>query len=128
MMLLGAGRIYVAMEPIDMRSGHDRLASMVRLDLGMNEYGGHWFVFFSRRKNRVKILCWERGGFVIYYKRLETGRFQIPMASGHELCLAIDSCALTMLLDGISVSTVERPVAWQPPARPEEPEGRRALG
>ena len=64
-------RIYLAATLVDMRRGHDGLCAIVRNQWKMDLYGGHLFVFVGRRGDRCKILFWDRGGFVLYYKRLE---------------------------------------------------------
>jgi transposase len=62
----------------------------------------------------VKILVWDRGGFVLYYKRLERGRFRLPeIAPGADEVL-IDATQLAMLLDGIDVKRVQQPKRWEP--------------
>jgi transposase len=106
-------RVWVASAPVDLRRGHDGLCSLVRSEWKQDPYSGHLFVFFGKRKDRVKILFWSRGGFVLYYKRLERGVFRLPDASGTHLSL--DSTALVMLLDGIDLRRVRRPPLWQPP-------------
>src|ERR1700689_4251998 len=68
-------RIWFAAEATDMRCGFDRLAERVRAVIGQDPLGGHLFVFRSRRGDRLKILLWDRDGFVLWYKRLETGVF-----------------------------------------------------
>ena len=68
-------RVYLASEPTDMRKGFDGLRALV-IGLGQDVYSGHLFVFVSRRGDRIKILSWDRGGFVLWYKRLEKGRFR----------------------------------------------------
>src|ERR1700735_4908042 len=73
-----AARIWLAAEATDMRCGFDRLAERVRVVIGQDPLGGHWFVFRSRRGDRLKILLWDRDGFVLWYKRLETGGFKFP--------------------------------------------------
>ena len=71
-------RIYLATEPVDLRRGHDGLFAIVRNQWRMDPFAGHLFAFVGRRGNRIKILFWDRGGFVIYYKRLERSRFRLP--------------------------------------------------
>lgn len=75
--LPAAVRIYFFAEAADMRKGFDGLVALVRA-AGLSEYSGHLFAFVSRRADRAKILTWERGGFVLWYKRLERGRFRRP--------------------------------------------------
>lgn len=69
-------RIWLAAEATDMRCGFDRLAERVRVIIGQDPLGGHLFVFRSRRGDRLKILVWDGDGFVLWYKRLESGGVQ----------------------------------------------------
>ena len=71
-------RIWMASEATDMRCGFDRLAERVRVVIGEDPLSGHLFVFRSRRGDRLKILHWDRDGFVLWYKRLEEGVFKLP--------------------------------------------------
>lgn len=71
-------RVYLAAEPVDLRRGHDGLVALVRSEWRLNPFDGHLFVFLGRRLDRVKILVWDRNGFVLYYKRLSQGRFRMP--------------------------------------------------
>ncbi len=112
--------IYLAAEPTDMRKGFDGLSALVR-GQGFDLFSGHLFVFLSKQRNRAKILTWDRGGFVLYYKRLERGRFTLPVLHGETLKL--DSAQLTMLLDGVDVRRVQRPTPWTPPMAPGAPTG-----
>jgi len=83
-------RIYLAAEPIDLRKSIDGLAALVGAK-GHDVYSGHLYVFGGRRRDRVKILTFDRGGFVLLYKRLESGRFRWPVAGGPR-CLAGPRC------------------------------------
>jgi len=107
-------RIYLAVDPVDMRAGHDGLAGIVSTQWGLDLYEGHLFVFVGKRRDRVKILVWERGGFVLYYKRLERGRFRLPKVNPKARTVQMDAVELGMLLDGIDVSGVKRPPKWEP--------------
>ena len=73
-----AARIWLATEATDMRCGFDRLAERVRVVIGQDPLSGHLFVFRSRRGDRLKILLWDGDGFLLWYKRLETGVFKLP--------------------------------------------------
>jgi transposase len=107
--------IYLAATPVDMRNSIDGLAALVRNEWKEDVYCGHLFAFVSKRGDRVKILVWERGGFVLYYKRLERGRFRVPSVEDDALGVQLDSAQLTMLLEGIDYSRVRRPRPWEPP-------------
>ena len=107
-------RIYLASEPVDMRRGHDGLAAIVQSQWAVDLYEGHLFVFVGRRGDRVKILFWDRGGVVLYYKRLERGRFRLPRIAAGETSIALGASELAMLLDGIDVASVKQPKRWLP--------------
>ena len=66
-------RIYLAAAPVDMRRGHDGLAAIVCNQWKLDLYGGHLFVFVGCKRDRCKVLFFDRGGFVLYYKRAYSG-------------------------------------------------------
>ncbi len=101
-MLIGAGTaVYVAEGAIDMRKSIDGLAMWVQESLPVSPLSGALFVFFNRRRDKVKLLWWDRHGFWLAYKRLEKGRFRLPVAP--RLTLS----DLTLVLEGID-PTVRR--------------------
>jgi len=108
-------RIYIASAPTDMRRSIDGLMAIVQNEIEGDVYSGHLFVFVSRRCDRVKILAWDKGGFVLYYKRLEKGQFRLPHMNPSAMTVEIDATQLTMLLDGIDYSRVRQPPRWVPP-------------
>ena len=125
MLSLGAStRVLLAAVPVDMRRGHDGLAAIVRNDWGENLFSGDLFAFVGRRRDRMKILTWSRGGLVLYYKRLERRRFKLPKVEPGATTVELDATALTMLLDGIDLARVHRPALWEP--RPPKPPHERA--
>jgi transposase len=105
-------KIYIASEPTDMRRSFDRLAAMVEETLHHDPFSGHLFLFKSRAGDRVKILYWERGGFTIWYRRLEEGTFHFPERAGD--CYEIDSSELAILLEGIDLRGARRRSRWEP--------------
>lgn len=108
-------RIVLATEPVDMRRGHDGLCAIVRNQWRIDPFAGHLFVFLGKRADRVKCLFWDRGGFVLYYKRLERCRFKLPRVEPGATRIDLDAVQLSMLLDGIDFGRVRRPELWQPP-------------
>lgn len=106
-------RIYLATEPADMRKGIDGLGSLVR-EFGEDVFSGHLFVFVSRRADRLKILTWDTGGFVVFYKRLEKGCFKLPKVAVDQTTISLDAAQLTLLLEGIDFSKLKRPKLWEP--------------
>ncbi len=108
-------RVFLASEPVDMRRGHDGLFAIVK-SWELDPFSGDLFAFVGKRRDRVKILVWHRGGFLLLYKRLEKGRFRIPRVEPGSRTAKLDATDLTMLLDGIDVERVKRPKLWGPPA------------
>lgn len=105
-------KILLFTEPTDMRKGPDGLSALV-IAAGEDVYSGHLYVFISRRRDRAKILTFETGGFVVWYKRLEAGRFR-PVRSSSTGQVALDATELAMLMDGIELSRVRRIRHWVP--------------
>ena len=114
MMFSSSVQVWLATEPVDMRRGHDGLLALVRALGVADPYSGHLFAFLGRRSDRCKILYWDRGGFVVRYKRLERGRFRLPAIPSDAQSVAMDATSLAMLLDGIDVRRVRRPDLWTP--------------
>ena len=109
-----AVRIFLSSGAQDMRKSIDGLKAIVEAELQVDAYSGHLFVFVSRRGDRVKVLTWDKGGFVLYYKRLERGLFRLPHMDPSAMAVEIDATQLSMLLDGIDYSRVRRPTPWMP--------------
>jgi transposase len=93
-------RIWLATDATDMRCGFDRLAERVKAVIGQ--------VFRSRRGDRLKILTWDRDGFVLWYKRLEAGVFKLPRIAAGARSIELRASELAMILDGIDMSKLKR--------------------
>lgn len=107
-------RIYLCTKPTDLRKGFDGLQGMVREFLGQDPLSGHLFLFLNRRRDRVKVLLWDRDGFVIWYKRLEAGTFQqldpatcTSRGSG-EAGIELTTTDLALLLTGVDLASARR--------------------
>jgi transposase len=97
-------RVFVGREPVDMRKGFDGLTGEVIEKVDEDPQSGHLFIFFNRRRDRMKALVWESSGFWLIYKRLEHGRFQIfDQVSEHAGRFEITTTDLALLLDGIDL-------------------------
>ena len=101
-------RIWLCSEPADMRRSFDGLANMVREHMGSDPLCGHLFVFRNRRRDRVKILYWDRDGLAIWYKRLEEGTLQFPVPASDAQRVEVTPTELGMLLEGVDLSSVRR--------------------
>jgi transposase len=101
-------RIWLAVEPTDMQCGFDRLAERVRTVIGQDPVGDSLFIFRSRRGDRLKILTFDRDGFVTWYKRLEMGVFKLPRVSPGARSVELRASELAMILDGIDMTKLKR--------------------
>jgi transposase len=112
--LPAAVRVFVCTKPTDMRKGFDGLWGMVHEFLGQDPLSGHLFLFFNKRRDRVKILFWEPDGAVIFYKRLEAGTFEKLDPASHAdrisgtAGLELSATDLNLLLCGVEVTTAKR--------------------
>jgi transposase len=101
-------KIFICTQPVDMRYSFDALSGLVQTHFGLNPLNGHLFVFFSKRRDRMKILAWDVDGFLLYYKRLEEGSFSwldsLQLLPGGEI-LAAD---FSLVLAGINPTDVKR--------------------
>lgn len=118
--LSAAVRIFLALQPIDLHLSFDRLAGLVRSRLGGDPLSGDLFVFFNKSRTKLKILLFDRSGFVIYYRRLERGSFQLPTAPPDTSRLEVDPALLAMILEGIDLSAPRR-IRFQLPSSKNPP-------
>jgi transposase len=101
-------RIWLATEARNMRCGLDRLAERVKSVIGQDPSDNGLFVFRSRRGDRLKILTWDRDGFILWYKRLEGGVFKLPRIDAGRRSVELRASELAMILDGIDMSKLKR--------------------
>jgi transposase len=106
-------KIYFGTELVDMRNGIDGLHAIVEQTLKQDPFKGHLFVFVGKRRDKLKILYWDQNGFVLYLKRLEKGRFQLPVIDERRNKVEMQSEELQMLLKGIDLNARRLP-RWSP--------------
>lgn len=111
-----AVRLYVATEPVDMRKSFDGLAALVEHHLAEDPLSGHLFCFFGRRLDRVKILWLDHGGYALFYKRLERGRFRLPEATFGARAVTLRAGELALILEGIDLRGARHRREWTPHA------------
>jgi len=104
-------RVFVHLGPADMRRSFDGLAAMTREIIRQNPLSGHLFVFFNRRRDRVKVLFWDRTGLCLWYKRLEEGVFTLPRSS--DPSVEVTSAELSLILEGIDLNGARRRKRFQ---------------
>ena len=95
-------RIFVAIAPVDLRAGFNRLFALTQSVLQQDPLSGHWFVFTNQARNRVKVLFWDGSGLWVCAKRLEQGRFSWPRRD-QQNCARLRSEELMALLSGLEV-------------------------
>jgi transposase len=107
--LLASVRVYLCLTACDMRKSFDGLHALTREYLDLDAFAGHLIVFASRRRDRVKILYWDRDGFAVWSKRLEEGTYAVPLAeSAGERRREITAEELGALLSGIDLKQAAR--------------------
>ena len=108
-------RIYVAAEAVDLRKGHDCLAAATRQIIRGDPLSGHLFVFMNRRRNRLKVLLWEPSGFLLLYKRLERGRFRLPLTPRlGQRHVEMEATDLALMMEWIDLRGAGRRKRWRP--------------
>lgn len=106
--LTTSSKIYVYMPVTDMRKGVHGLSGIVRSEFAADPTDGSLFVFVNRRRDRLKILYFDGGGFWLYYRLLEAGTFEELRNLNKSSYLTIDATELTMLLSGVSLVASSR--------------------
>jgi len=95
-------QIYVATKPVDMRLSFDRLAGIIREELGGEPRDGTVVVFHNRRRTLVKLMWHDRGGYCLLYKRLDRGTYRIPLAIPHGAAkVEVSRREVMLLLEGV---------------------------
>jgi len=108
MFSITAARYFLCKEPTDMRKSFDGLCGLVSNRLGQNPMSGDIFIFINKPRNRIKLLRWEPGGFVLFYKRLEKGTFELPQKHSLGLSHKLGYGELAMLITGISMKNARQ--------------------
>lgn len=120
--LSAATRIYVAVGATDMRKQFDGLIALARDVLQADPYSGHVFAFCNRRRDRLKLLVFERSGFWLSAKRLEGGTFAWPMPPDGARRMEWRTDDLALLLSGVDPVRVVRRKWWSREAPAEAPQ------
>lgn len=94
--------------PVDMRKSFDGLSNLVSNDLEKSPTDGSVYIFINKLRNKAKLLHWQGGGFVLYYKRLEQGSFELPIYDDTTASLTLDYSQLVLLIDGVSITNIKR--------------------
>ncbi|MFO0740242.1 MAG: IS66 family insertion sequence element accessory protein TnpB [Labilithrix sp.] len=102
-------QVFVALEPIDLRYSFDRLSGIAQEQIGYDARSGALFLFYSRRRDALKILFFDGSGMCQFYKRLDRGTFRLPEGAAEGVRhVEIDDATLEALLDGVDVDAAPR--------------------
>ena len=105
--------IFLHVAAVDLRKSYDGLAGLAREHLDRQVLDGGLFVFFNRRRDRVKLLYWDGDGFAIWQKRLEVGNFQLPPVEPSAREVVLSATDLALILRGIDLASVKRRKRYQ---------------
>jgi transposase len=120
-------RLFVATQPVDGRKGADSLMVIVRDVFGQDPLSGHLFIFFSKRCERIRVVYWDRNGFAMWTKRLESGRFRPSFSSDGRLgSMPVEAAELALIVEGIELAGARRRRRWQPESTLEKKSSRTA--
>jgi transposase len=108
MIELSEVRVFLCTIPTKMNYSFDTLMGLTQQIFDQDPLSGHLFLFASRQRDRLKILFWDQDGLAIFYKRLETGTFQLPRSVRGEQGIELDECQLNRLLTGLDLRTGRR--------------------
>lgn len=107
-MLPRAVKVYLAVEPCDMRKSFRGLTGVIRQRFQDDPLSGHVFCFFNRRRTLLKCIVHDGTGLLIYYKKLSRGTFQIPPAPQDQVRMQVDAGTLAMILEGVDLRGAKR--------------------
>jgi transposase len=107
-------RFHLYSQPTDMRKSFDGLSGLVQNILGRNPSGGDVFIFINKRRDKIKLLHWQGAGFILYYKRLEKGTFELPRYDSSAGSIVLDYAKLVMIIDGLSIKNIQKRKRYQP--------------
>jgi transposase len=108
MFSITSARYFLYREATDMRKSFDGLCGLITGRLKENPMSGDIFIFINKPRNRIKLLRWESGGFVLFYKRLERGTFELPELDSPTLGQSILYSDLVMIITGISMKNTRK--------------------
>ena len=108
-------RVFPHTPATDLRKGFDALSGLVISAFSQDPTSGHLFLFVNRRRDRLKILYWDRDGLAIWYKRLEKGSFQLPVVAPDAVSIEMTPTQLTLILSGIDLGSARQRKRYQRP-------------
>ena len=115
--MLGLGTehsYYYHIRPVDMRKGFNGLSGLVNAHMEQEKGKTIVYAFINKQRNKLKLLHWRPGGFVLYYKRLEKGIFELPKYAIETGLAVLSYTEMVMILDGISIISTHKKERYLP--------------
>jgi transposase len=109
-------KFYLYPQATDMRKSFDGLSGVVTSILARDPMSGEVYIFLNRRRDRMKLLLWDKTGFWLFYKRLEQGTFQLPAHASQKTAVDLPYEELLLILEGIDLSSIKRRPRYHGPA------------
>ncbi len=106
--LSSSQKFYLYSESTDMRKSFDGLSGLILTAFDQVPTSSSVFIFINKRRNKMKLLHWAGGGFVLYYKRLEEGTFELSEYDIDTSLIILDYTSTVMLIDGISILNIKK--------------------
>ena len=101
-------KYFLYRKPTDMRKSFHALMGLVNNEMKQNPLSGDVYIFINKNRNLIKLLNWQEGGFVLYYKRLEKGTFELPKLKQNSSEIQISQTKLMMIIRGISMENIKK--------------------
>jgi len=101
-------KYYLSNQYTDMRKGFNGLSGLIMREYGRDPIDGSVYIFINRRRDKMKMLVWEEEGFMMYYKRLESGTFELPTGDKNERVMRINWETLVLMISGIKLGKIIR--------------------
>ena len=115
MIIPAAVKLFVYMDATDMRKGFNGLSALVINEMSQDPLTGNFYIFRNKKKDKLKLLYWDRSGYAIWYKQLQEGKFHFPLVS--DSSIEIDISDLSLILEGIDLSSAKQQKRFALPRR-----------
>ena len=112
--LSSSNSFHLYSKPTDMRKSFDSLSGLVRNGLEKDPCNGSVYIFINKRRDKIKLLHWQGISFMLYYKRLEQGTFELPEYDPKVGCIVLNYTQIVMLVDGLTIKNIHRRKRYQP--------------
>jgi transposase len=108
-------RYYLYSLPTDMRKGFNGLSGLVQNELFQSPGNGSVYIFINKARDKIKLLHWNGSSFILYYKRLESGTFELPHYDEQVKSISLTYSQLVLLIDGISITNITKRMRYKIP-------------